>query len=94
MKSAAKLGARMRQDGSIDMPFIGLRIPFVCLPQPYVGPFIGYNKPSVKNHAFCGFTLIELIVTVVIAGILISIAAPSMANIVNNTRVFEGLCGC
>ncbi|MFB3047047.1 MAG: GspH/FimT family pseudopilin [Acidiferrobacterales bacterium] len=87
MKSAAKLGARMRQDGSIDMPFIGLKIPFVCLPQPYVRPFIGYNKPSVKNHAFCGFTLIELIVTVVIAGILISIAAPSMANFVKNGRL-------
>ena len=41
-------------------PFIGLNMPFVGVPQPTIRPFIDYKKPSVKNHAFSGFTLIEL----------------------------------
>ncbi len=60
MKSAAKLGRQIRQGGSMGRPFIGLNMPFVGVPQPTIRPFIDYKKPSVKNHAFSGFTLIEL----------------------------------
>ena len=72
MKSAAILGVQMRQGGRISMPFIGLKIPFVCPPQPYIRPFIGDSPPFVKNTGYSGFTLIELIVTLVIAGILMA----------------------
>ena len=87
MKSAAQLGAQRRQAGEIGMPFIGLEIPFVCHRRPYIRPFIGNKKPFVKKHVFSGFTLIELIVTVVIAGILMALAAPSFSNFVKNNRL-------
>ncbi len=87
MKSAAKLGAQIRQGGSTGRPYIGPNIPFVGLPQPYIRPSIGDNKPSVKNHAFSGFTLIELITTLVIAGILMALAAPSFSNFIKNNRL-------
>ena len=69
------------------MPFIGLGIPFVGHCRPYIRPFIGNKKPFVKKHVFSGFTLIELIVTVVIAGILMALAAPSFSNFVKNNRL-------
>ncbi len=69
------------------MPFIGLKIPFIGRPQPYIRPFIRNNTPFVKSTGYSGFTLIELMVTLVIAGILISIAAPSMASFVKNGRL-------
>lgn len=87
MKSAATLGAQMQPGERISIPFIGLKIPFVGRPRPYIRPLICNNTPFVKSTGYSGFTLIELIVTVVIAGILISIAAPSMANFVKNGRL-------
>ncbi|MFQ5759463.1 MAG: GspH/FimT family pseudopilin [Acidiferrobacterales bacterium] len=87
MKSAAKFGAEMRQAGGISMPFIGLNIPFVCRPQPCVRPLIDHNKPFVKNRVFSGFTLIELITTLVIAAILMAMAAPSFTSFIKNNRL-------
>ncbi len=77
----------MRQGGRIGRPFIDLKLPFVARPQPYIRPFIGDKKPSVKNHAFSGFTLIELITALVIAGILVTIAAPSFRGFLLSNQV-------
>jgi type IV fimbrial biogenesis protein FimT len=77
----------MRQAEGISTPFIGLYIPLIGRPRPHVGPSIGYEKPSVKNYAFSGFTLIELITTLVIAAILMTLAAPSFSNFVKNNRL-------
>ncbi|MDH3671667.1 MAG: GspH/FimT family pseudopilin [Gammaproteobacteria bacterium] len=87
MKSEARFGAQMRQAERISTPFIGLYIPLIGRPRPHVGPFIGHEKPSVKNCTFSGFTLIELITTLVIAAILMTLAAPSFSNFVKNNRL-------
>jgi type IV fimbrial biogenesis protein FimT len=87
MKSATKLRAQMRQAGGISMPFIGLNRPFVWRLRPCIRPFIVHKKPSVRNHLFSGFTLIELITTLVIAGILMAMAAPSFTSFIKNNRL-------
>ena len=68
------------------MPFIGLLLPFVGRSRPQIRPFIGKNQPFVLNRAF-GFTLIELIITVTIAGILMGLAAPGFVSFVKNNRL-------
>ncbi len=68
------------------VPFIGLLLPFVGRARPQIGPFIGKNQPFVLNRAF-GFNLIELIVTVTIAGILMGVAAPGFVSFVKNNRL-------
>ncbi len=69
------------------MPFIGLKIPFVGLTQPHVRPFICKDRPFVTICGFSGFTLIELLTTLVIAGILMSLAAPSFTSFIKNNRL-------
>ena len=86
MKFSAKSGAQNRQAGKTSMPFIGLLLPFVGRARPQIRPFIGKNKPFVPNRAF-GFTLVEIMITVVIASILMGLAAPSFVNFVKNNRL-------
>ncbi len=75
-----KLGI-IPQDG---VPLICRLMPFIGLSNPIICPFIGYKIPLVWNK---GFTLIELIVTLTIAGILMAVAAPSMVGFVSSNRL-------
>jgi type IV fimbrial biogenesis protein FimT len=75
-----KLGSTI-QNG---IPFICQNIPSVCLNNPIIYPFIGRNIPFVWNR---GFSLIELIITLTIAGILMTIAAPAMQSFVSSNRL-------
>jgi type IV fimbrial biogenesis protein FimT len=68
------------------VPFVGLLLPFVGRARPQIGPFIGKNKPFVLNRTF-GFNLVELMITVVVAGILMGLAAPSFVSFVKNNRL-------
>jgi prepilin-type N-terminal cleavage/methylation domain-containing protein len=52
------------------------KLPSVCL----YNPFIGYERNS-------GFTLIELVITVVIVGILAAFALPGMRNVILDMRM-------
>lgn len=65
-------------------PFVCRFMPFVCLKLPYRFPFIGVKVPFVGNK---GFTLIELIITLTIAGILLAVAMPSLSGIIQNHRL-------
>ncbi len=70
-----------------DVPFIGLLLPFVGPIDGRIRPFIGKNKPFIPNRTVFGFTLIELIITVVIASILIALAAPNFSGFLKNNRL-------
>ncbi len=87
MKFSAKSEAQNQQAGKTSMPFIGLIGPFVGRARPQIGPFIGKTRPSIKIPAYSGFSLIELIVTMTIAGVLMSLAAPGFSNFVKNNRL-------
>ena len=65
-------------------PFVCQLIPFILTATPSILPIIGDKRPLV---CFKGFTLIELIVTLTIAGILMAVAAPSMQNFVSGSRL-------
>jgi type IV fimbrial biogenesis protein FimT len=67
--------------------------PFICRLTPFVGrknsvipPLIGKNIPIVGITS-SGFTLVELIITLTIVGILATIAAPGMNNIIKDHRL-------
>ncbi|MBI3900121.1 MAG: GspH/FimT family pseudopilin [Gammaproteobacteria bacterium] len=69
-------------------PFVGINEPFVFLNSTYQLPNIGKNIPSVLNQSeSAGFTLIELMVTLVIAAVLIGLSAPGMSQIVASHRL-------
>ena len=70
-----------RQNG---IPFICQNMPFVCINNPVESPFVGRKIPFVGIK---GFTLVELIKTMTIAGILMAIAVPGMGNLIRNHRL-------
>jgi len=65
-------------------PFVCYFMPFVCLKSSFNLPFVGCKSPLVRYN---GFTLIELIITLTVAGILMSIAIPSMRTFSQNARI-------
>jgi len=68
--------------------FISPSIPFVCQNVPSIKPFVCRIYPFVIiNKIRNGFTLIELIVTLTIAGILIALAAPAMKSFIFDQRL-------
>lgn len=68
--------------------FIWQSFPFVCQKIPSVKPFVCHIYPFVCiNKKITGFTLIELIITITIAGILIALAAPAMRSFVLDQRL-------
>lgn len=66
------------------IPFVCLKLPFICFSDTDVSPFVLKKQPFI---GFKGFTLVELIITLTIAGILMAIAAPSMQTFVSSNRL-------
>lgn len=65
--------------------------PFICHLPPFIGqtkpirlPFVGKKLPSVR---VAGFTMIELIITMTIAGIIMALAVPAMTNLIKTHRL-------
>ena len=65
-------------------PFVCLLLPFVCSKDPVILPLVGRNIPFVCNK---GFSLVELIVALTIAGVLMAIAAPALQKFVSSNRL-------
>lgn len=70
--------------GKNKLPFICLFIPFICHFTPHMYPFVSYKTPLVRNK---GFTFIELIITLTVAGILLALAVPGMNNFIQDERL-------
>lgn len=62
-------------------------MPFICKKLPFIIPIIGKKIPLVVERNIRGVTLIELIVTLTIAVILLSVAVPSMTSFLNLNRL-------
>lgn len=68
--------------------FIVPELPFICLNIPLVKPFVCKNIPFVIRHKYRGgFTLVELIIALTIAGILIALAAPAIRTFILDQRL-------
>lgn len=66
------------------IPFICQNMPSVCLNNPVIIPLVGRNIPFVGNR---GFNLVELIVTLTVAGVLMAVAAPALQTFVSSNRL-------
>lgn len=69
-------------------PFVCQFMPFIGINEPLVIPFVCKKIPLVCIDKFHkGFTLVELIVTLTVAGILFAIAAPGLKQFVSSNRL-------
>ena len=78
-------GSSIHQDESV---LLLCELPLVCHNIPLVKPIVCINIPFINiNRHEAGFTLVELIITLTIAGILIALAAPAMQTFVLDQRL-------
>lgn len=69
-----------------DHTFVGLKLPFIGSQKPYEMPFICKYAPLGRNSGY-GFTLIELMVTLAVVALLVTVAIPNMRTIILNNRL-------
>jgi len=73
------------------MHFVCKNMPFVCFHKSPIEPFICRNIPLIDmtpvSSRVRGFTLIELMVTIVLMGILVTVATPMFRNTIQNARI-------
>ncbi len=78
------------EKGLTPLFFVRPKIPFVGLFIPSVRPSVGPNRPFIRPMAFLrysGFTVTELVITLAIAAVLLTLAAPNMRDFIRNNRI-------
>jgi type IV fimbrial biogenesis protein FimT len=69
-------------------PFVGKEMPSVITAIRSEMPFIDLNMPFVRISAKqAGFTLVELMITLIVAAVLMGIAVPSFKAFIQNSRI-------
>lgn len=71
----------------LNKPYIWPIGPFIGSKQPVSMPFVAINMPSVGMKILFGFTMVELMVTLAIAGILVTVTAPSISRFIESSRL-------
>jgi type IV fimbrial biogenesis protein FimT len=84
LKIYARRPAQLRQSDRSGAPFVCHLEPFVCSKIGMIKPFVCQKWPLVLIG---GFTLIELIVALVVAGILFALAAPNFGTFILRDRL-------
>jgi type IV fimbrial biogenesis protein FimT len=88
IKSHAKTSAEMRQGGQRGVLFVGPNGPFVGRATPLITPFVPKKRPFVCiGRQQQGLTLVELIITLVVAAILLTLAAPNLSSFLKRDRL-------
>lgn len=67
-------------------PLIRQNIPLVGINSRLMSPFVGIKRPFVKNSRNLGFSILELVITLVIFGALAAYAIPSFVKTVEKGR--------
>lgn len=69
--------------------FVGPFMPFIGNYRPPIKPFVGKNIPFDQSSpkTASGFTLIELVITLVVAAILVTVAVPNMRDFIHRNRI-------
>jgi len=69
------------------VPFVRINKPFVGRETALVIPFIGHKYPFICfSGKSWGFTVIELVVTLSVAAILVTLAIPAMTRLIESNR--------
>lgn len=77
-------GKKMINTSRIDCSLVGHFVPFVWSLNPHKIPLVCRKRPIGNN---LGFTLVELIITLVIAGVLLGIGVPNFRSFLQNSRI-------
>lgn len=71
-----------------DLSLFFRKLPLVCYKLPLVIPIVCLNTPFINfNRRKNGFTLVELIITLTVAGVLLALAAPAINTFVLDQRL-------
>lgn len=84
-------GAKSSKIGNPANFFVWKNLPFVGTNLPHLVPFVGNSSPLTHFRPIGGraqgFTLVELVVTMAVALILVTIAAPNLRVFIQNSRL-------
>ena len=69
------------------MPFVCQNIPFVWWYHQRILPFICLNIPSVPFRRYSGFSMIELMITLVLIGVVAALVVPNFRGVLQNSRL-------
>ncbi|GMR18486.1 MAG: hypothetical protein BMS9Abin33_0901 [Gammaproteobacteria bacterium] len=78
---------KRRKAGQASFPFVGQNMPFVGWRHRSIRPFISKNRPFVMFRMNSGFSMIELLVTLVIVAIISALAYPSFRSTLQNSQL-------
>jgi type IV fimbrial biogenesis protein FimT len=72
---------------TVDMPFVGQNVPYVGSHHHRILPLICKNRPFIVFRRNSGFSMIELMITLVLIGIVAGLVIPNFRSVIQNNRL-------